>query len=280
MKSIHDLPKDIYALLESGKITQERAEEFGRRVAQLLVSKLGGANDQDPELRMSNFGNPCERQLWYKINCPEDGEPINGQLRFKFMYGDLIEELVLFLSEEAGHSVEGRQDKLEVAGVKGHRDGVVDGVLVDVKSSAPRGMDKFKTNGLKENDPFGYIDQLGLYLAGSQADPALKVKGEGAFIAVDKVDGEIVVDTYKLDKDRDWAKEATRKRAIIAEPHPPKRPYDPVPFGKSGNMQLAMPCRYCAFKKKCWPELRVFEYSTGPAYLTKVVVEPNVEEIK
>ena len=66
---------------------------------------------------------------------------------------------------------------------------------------------------------------------------------------------------------------------------PPEKCYKDIPFGKSGNSQLSIGCRYCSYRHECWSDsnngdgLRVFNYANGPVYLTKVVNTPNVEEI-
>ena len=76
----------------------------------------------------------------------------------------MIEELVLSLAKASGHKVEGEQSKLNVHGVKGHRDAVIDGMTVDVKSCSSYAYKKFKEGKLKDDDPFGYISQLSSYV--------------------------------------------------------------------------------------------------------------------
>lgn len=279
-KSINTLVQDIYNYLDgNAKIDPERVKALGDSLAKTITERLTNGN-QTPELRMSNFGTKCKRKLWYQIRTPADAEPLDGKSRFKFLFGDILEDITLFLAEEAGHKVTGRQDTLELNGITGHRDAVIDGVLVDVKSANARSFDKFKEHRVDQDDPFGYLDQLGLYSAASKEDPLVEVKGEHAFVAVDKELGNIVVDKYKVDKTRDWPAEIDEARELIASDEPPPRGFDPIPDGKSGNMQLPVPCRYCAFKHKCHPGLRTFIYSSGPRWLTKVTREPDVKEIK
>ena len=62
------------------------------------------------------------------------------------MFGDILEELLLFLAKEAGHTVTGQQDTLSISGVNGHRDAIIDGRLVDVKSASSYSFRKFKNN--------------------------------------------------------------------------------------------------------------------------------------
>lgn len=278
-KSLNTLVKDIYDYLDgNAKISPERVRELGDSLAKTISERLTNGN-QTPELRMSNFGTKCDRQLWYRIRHPADAEPLDGKARFKFLFGDILEDVVLVLAEEAGHKVTGRQDTLEISGIKGHRDAVIDGVLVDVKSANARSFTKFEEHRLEQDDPFGYLTQIGLYSAASKDDPLVEVKGEHAFLAVDKELGTLVVDKYKVDRSRDWEAEVRAKRQLLDSDDTPARGYDPIPDGASGNMQLPLPCRYCAFKRKCHPDLRTFAYANGRRYLTKVVKVPNVPEI-
>ena len=277
-KTINTLVQDIYALFtEPHEFDEDNVENFARRLATHIKNRISDEKGK-PGLRMSNLGTPCDRKLWYSVNTPDDAEELRPEVRFKFLYGDILEELVLFLAAEAGHSVEGAQDTLEINGVIGHRDAVVDGVLVDVKSASTYSFGKFRDHLTKDKDSFGYLDQLGAYLYASQDDPLVKNKNIAAFIAVDKTLGHIAVDIQpKTGKNYDSLVET--KRYILASKTPPNRAYFDEEDGKSGNRKLGVECSYCPFKAKCWPNLRVFGYSTGPRFLTVVKNEPKVPEI-
>jgi len=69
-------------------------------------------------------------------------------------------------------------------------------------------------------------------------------------------------------------------KKVVEAQEAPEHCYAPVPDGKSGNQKLAMGCSYCHFKLSCYPQLRAFAYAYGPKYLTEVVHEPRVQEIK
>ena len=69
-------------------------------------------------------------------------------------------------------------------------------------------------------------------------------------------------------------------KKLVEQPQPPALCNTPIPDGKSGNLKLATGCSYCQFKQSCYPDLRVFLYSTGPRFFTKVENEPKVQEIK
>jgi CRISPR/Cas system-associated exonuclease Cas4 (RecB family) len=266
--------QDIYDLLGSGhKCNQDNLASLGTAITQSVEKVLG--EDSTPSLRMSNIGSKCDRKLWYTVNAPESAEPLRPEVRFKFAFGHILEELVLFLAKEAGHSVEGTQDTLTISGVKGHRDAVVDGVLVDVKSASSYSFKKFEDGLTSDKDSFGYLDQLGAYLYASQDDPVVVHKDRAAFIAVDKTLGHITVDvqpnTYK-----NYDKLVAEKKAVIAQKEPPPRAFSDEPDGKSGNRKLGTECSYCSFKSTCWPGMSTYIYSSGPRYLTRVAREPDV----
>lgn len=277
-KTINTLVQDIYALFtEPHEFDEGNVEQFAHRLATHIKNRISDEKSK-PGLRMSNLGTPCDRKLWYSVNTPDDVEELPPQVRFKFLYGDILEELVLFLAAEAGHSVAGTQDTLEISGVIGHRDAVVDGVLVDVKSASTYSFRKFEDHLTKDKDSFGYLDQLGAYLYASQDDPLVTNKNIAAFIAVDKTLGHITVDVQP-NTGKNYDKLVEEKRSMLDWPQPPARAYKDEEDGKSGNRKLCTECSYCPFKAKCWPNLRVFGYSTGPRFLTVVKNEPKVPEI-
>lgn len=229
-------------------------------------------------IRMSNAGKPCERQLHYEVNDPEGGEAFLPSTINKFLTGDLIEMKMLFLAELSGHKVEGTQDTQEIEGVLGHRDAVIDGTVVDTKSASSYSFKKFENHGLVFDDPFGYLHQAGAYLHAGQTDPTVTDKDTFAFLVEDKALGKICLDRYnKLDID--YNQFMKDKKAMLEGPLP-ERAYEAEPEGKSGNMKLGVNCSYCAFKFKCWENLRQFNYSFGPVYLTEVQREPRVAEHK
>lgn len=279
-KSIDTLVSDIYDLLLSKEtnISQEDADAFGKELSQVIVNKLTTVR-ADPYLRLSNLGSDCDRELYYKINKPELEEALPPEAILKFLFGDILEVLLLFLAKQAGHTVEGRQDKADVHGVKGSRDAVIDGCLVDAKSASTYSFRKFEDGTLEANDPFGYVIQLNAYLEAAQTDPLVKVKDKAYFFVIDKTLGHLCLSPIKR-KPIDWKKYTAEKKAMLDAADLPVRKYMDVAEGKSGNMKLGVKCSYCAFKKDCWPKMRTFLYSSGPVFLTKVAREPNVPEVK
>ena len=158
MKSIYTLIPDIYDLVGgqnglSDSITSDLAVNIGNAVQTSLGPQ------QRRGLRLSGLGAKCPRALWHSIHTPELAEPLPPYARIKYTYGHIIEHLVIGLAKACGHEVTGEQDELSVDGVVGHRDCVIDGAVVDIKSSSSRGFQKFKDKTIAQADDFGYLDQ-------------------------------------------------------------------------------------------------------------------------
>ena len=165
MKTIDTLVEDIYKeVLERGGWDKAVNDYYKESVGKTAWDRFGPSTRSSGTLRMSSIGQPCERRLWYGIHKEGKGEPLRAPSLIKFAYGDLIEDLILSLAIAAGHKVEGRQDEMDIKGVKGHRDAVIDGVTVDVKSASPYSFKKFASGELEKDDPFGYMWQLTSYV--------------------------------------------------------------------------------------------------------------------
>lgn len=280
MAKIEHLVDDIYSLLERGgeDIPDSAYEELGKRLAESIKHSM--KREKRGTLRMSNVGTPCNRKLYYSVNHPELAEGMPGWTYMKFLTGHVLEDILLFLAEQSGHRVEGRQDEQEIEGVLGHRDAVIDGTTVDVKTASTYSFKKFESGQLSKDDPFGYIDQIQSYLYSAQDDPIVTDKDRAAFLVVDKTLGHICLDIHQK-QEIDYPAVYRYKKDVVNSDELPARGFSPEPDGASGNEALGMFCSYCDYKKACHPNLRTFLYSgRGPKYLTKVVKQPNVPEIK
>lgn len=276
MKQLDTLVEDIYGLFAGDlAFDKELFEKFGGNVRDLMDERFHTKRDGDPHLRMSNIGRK-DRQLWYDMNWKGEKEKFIPSTLIKFSYGDLIEQMILLFAKMAGHDVSREQEEIEVDGIKGHIDAMVDGVVVDVKSASSFSWQKFDSGALLEpgNDPFGYVAQLAGYVE------ALTPGKDGAFLAVDKTLGKLtllrvpaeVLARYNVRERIAYVKEMVESEVL------PEKCYPDVPDGKSGNMKLGTGCSYCSHKFHCWENLKTYYYSTGPRYLTKVVREPRVSE--
>jgi len=282
MKTIDTLVKDIEDVVSrKGGWDATVSEYFRNTSSEAMDRRFSTPEERKSTLRMSNIGTPCKRKLWYYLNTESKEAALPASTLLKFAYGDLIENLLLSLAKAAGHTVEGEQDEIVVDGIVGHRDAVIDGVTIDVKSASSPSFKKFEKNELRVDDPFGYIQQLTGYVYGAKDDPLVTDKTGGAFLVMDKTLGHLCLDYYDLTPELHLFPSrlvATKMMSTMkTEPH---REFDPVPDGKSGNMKLPAACSYCDYRKECWKGLRTFIYSSGPVYLTKVANLPKVPEFK
>jgi len=257
-------------------------QNMGTNIATLAKSRFDKPQEPRGYLSMSGLGTPCDRKLWYKINQTDNAIPLRANTLLKFFYGDMIEELALSIAQQAGHTVEGQQDKMEAHGIKGSRDCVIDGMTVDVKSASPYSFKKFQEGNLRGQDPFGYISQLSSYVYAAKDDPLVTNKTHGAFLVIDKVNGHICLDMYDFTEEmKTKEEEITRIKEMVKAKIPPDRGFEDVPQSKtSPNMKLGMECSYCEFKKACFPGLKMFAYSHGPVYLTKIKKPLKVDEVE
>lgn len=278
MKSIETLIPDIYETVsqKGGWFSPDLAKEFSREVANRLVD---ASNTQgSPKLRLSQMGPRCPCALWHSIHKPEEAEPFPPWVQIKFSYGHILEALVIAMAKAAGHEVTGEQDVVYVNGVAGHRDCIIDGNIVDVKSAASPSFVKFQSGSIAQGDSFGYLDQLDGYLVGSASDELVRNKNSAYLLAIDKQLGHLCLYEHKGRFEHIKNRVEEYKR-ITDLPHPPACTCQSVPDGSSGNMKLDTTASYNIFKYACKPHLRTFLYSNGPRYLTKVVRVPDVPEV-
>ena len=281
MKKIDTLIDDIESVIYGlGGWTRSIALNLGQNIGISANKRFSKPQEPRGYLSLSSVGTPCKRKLWYKVNQPALGEPLSANLLLRFFYGDMIEELVLAMVRASGHKLEGSQDRLDVHGIRGHRDCIIDGMTVDVKSCSSYAFKKFKEGSLRDNDAFGYISQLSSYVYAGKNDPLVTNKTHGAFLAVDKVSGEMCLDVYDFTEDLETKEaEMLAAKELVAGDLPADR-IQPVPAGKnSPNTKLDKSCQFCEYKKVCWPNLRQFQYSYGVEYLVHVEKEPKVPEI-
>lgn len=282
-KTLDTLVEDIYnkiGVLADGEhidLDEDTIEQFGESMKEILYKWSRPEPRGDATLRMSNIGRKS-RQLWFDMKSEGTPERMPPSLFIKFLYGHLLEEIVIFLIKLSGHTVTDEQKEIKVSGIKGHMDCVIDGEVVDIKTASGYAFKKFKDGTLAENDMFGYMAQLAGY---EEAQGTNK----GGFLALNKESGELAL--YRPDEfDKPNIKSKIKNiKAAIKLDNPPSLCYNPIPDGKSGNMQLARECVYCRHKFECHKDsnegkgLRVFKYSNGLRYLTQTPKPPKVIEV-
>jgi|TARA_R110002153_G_scaffold79825_3_gene203456 hypothetical protein len=281
MKSIDTLVADMYEVIKGeGGWSGVVGATLGTNISLAANQRFGKPQEPRGYLSLSSVGTPCRRKLWYKVNKPNSSIPLHPSTLLKFFYGDMIEELALAIATAAGFEVVGQQDRLDVHGIKGHRDCVINGMTVDVKSCSPFAFKKFKDGTLRDSDAFGYISQLSSYVYAGKDDPLVTNKTQGAFLVIDKQNGHVCLDVHDFTEDLKTKEQEMLEAKALVEGELNIARYDPVPQSKSSpNTKLPMMCSYCEFKKECFPEVRKFIYSFGPQYLIDVVYEPKVPEV-
>lgn len=292
MKNIETLSEDVYHVLDATEehtadpaLAAKYAMSIGGEMAKATVKR--DSPRVKGKLWASDLGKRCLRQHWYNFNTPDKGEKLKGHTKFKFLYGNVLEEAVLYYAEEAGHKVTDSQRRVEVDihgwTISGRIDGIVDNVLIDVKSTSSYGFKRYKDGINSSNDSFGYLEQLGFYV--NYNDFGMDNTDAG-FIWIDKQNGHVCYTPVTVP---DKAHLEDRAKAIIdavdMDEKDVPRGYATKPYGKSGNETLEIGCQYCSFKEHCYREsnngqgLRGFYYNQGPVWFTKVAREPNVPEI-
>ena len=283
MKKIETLVEDIYDLFNLTPIERDEKEvdqlidKFGDMLKVHIKEFMYSKPRDSGNLRLSAIGKP-NRQIWYDVNTEATEEQLPPSTRIKFLYGYILEELLLLCASVAGHTVEAQQKEVSVEGVLGHQDAVIDGVLVDCKSASGFSFKKFESNTISEDDPFGYIAQISAYSQANDIDKA-------AFLVIDKSTGKICLTPVHSMEMINAGKRVKFLKSIVSRDNIPDRCYAPVPDGKSGNYKLPIGCVYCRHKTLCWSDanqgqgLRTFKYSNGNRHLVQIAKMPDVEEI-
>lgn len=276
-KSIDTLVQDIYNVLGSGEVfSDEMYQQLGNSIAQKIKVSIERSMEE-PRIRMSNIGKK-DRYLWFLVNkgkaLPRSQE-FTGDRLLNFLYGDIVEEMILWLAKAAGHSVTEEQKEVVVEGIVGHQDCRIDGVGIDVKSASNYGFRKFADRSILQNDPYGYLPQINGYFEGEE---------EKGFLAINKETGGICVTKLKDSELPNTRERIKHIKEMVKEPSPPiEKCYPEV--DKGPNKAVSQMCASCLYRDICWADandgkgLRRFKYSEGDVYFTQVNKEPRVEEL-
>ena len=243
----------------SGKTTmsKETIEQIGKDVMDAMHRQFGGGNKRDKfRLRMSNIGRPtC--QLWFEKNKPESALPKPSTFVMNMLLGDIVEAAFKGILKEAGVAYEDTDNSVELelddTTVKGSYDLVINDAVDDVKSASDwsyrNKFDSYET--LSASDPFGYIGQLAGYAKASG-------KKAGGWWVVNKANGNI---KYIAASGLDINAEVTKLNNTVAtvDNNVFERCFSPVPEtfrGKeTGNNILNSNCKFCDYRKECFPTL-------------------------
>ncbi len=138
-KTVDTVVEDIYSTIsaltkgQDIKLTDKDLKVFGQDMADALkqwATPRGADKINVNTLRMSNIGKP-QRQLWYDMNLKKEGiTEFEPSTLIKFLYGHLLEVLVLFFVKLSGHKLDSQQKEVSVSGINGHIDCKIYGEVI------------------------------------------------------------------------------------------------------------------------------------------------------
>jgi hypothetical protein len=165
-------------------ISDELLDEVADNIKSAIKSWANPTpRDTNFTVRMSNVGKPA-RQLWFEKKDENRSSSIDAPTQIKFLYGHLLEEIVLMLVKSSGHQVTDQQKEVKVNGIVGHMDCKIDGEVVDVKTASRFAFKKFSEGRLPQDDPFGYMGQISGYETAEGTN-------NGGFLVMNKESGEL-----------------------------------------------------------------------------------------
>jgi len=277
----HPAEQAVYKFLElamdgKAKMSNEVTQQVASDVEAALNKQFNSGPRDEFRLRMSNIGKP-KCQLWFEKNDPEDKIPLPPHFLMNMILGDIVEAVFKGLLRAAGKNFNDNDNvtlKLpDGQEIKGEYDMEMDGKIDDVKSASPWSYQhKFESfEKLNESDGFGYVSQLVGYATAAGKDV-------GGWWVVNKGNGEFkYVDASEVDKEA-VLENIQSVVNYIENDEPFERCFAPVQetYRKkpSGNVVLNSSCRFCNFKKKCYPTLK-----TLPSRVSQAKVKPQVDYI-
>jgi hypothetical protein len=268
MKSIYTLVSDIQHYITTNEDWYDKvSEDFVSQSRNRLNNRTGDTNNKKGTLRLSGLADRCPKALWYSIHHPDQAQQLPPDAQFKYGYGHIIEIMTLSLARLSGHTVEGEQDELRVDGVVGHRDAVIDGCVVDVKSCSSIAFSKYKDGTFSEaTDDFGYLYQLDGYVLGSSMDAIVTVKDKGYILAIDKQMGHMALYEHRIRPERIRSRIAYYKY-IAERPTAPICECGTIQSKTVGETVLNTRASYSAYKHICFPNLKTLMIKGRPYYV-------------
>ena len=239
------------------------SQMFNNKLGKFNFKRRGGARLPS----MSQVGKPfcqlhAEKLGWEKL-------PEVNSFKIKMLYGDMTEVIAVALLLAAGIEIVDLNKRVllntEAGDISGELDLIIrDGnsySLWDIKSASKFAFEKkFESyQALKDNDDFGYLEQLYGYTKAERAEtPDIKA---GGWIAINKESGEMkVVPADPDDEDQYTTKiNNTITKYLEADETNFERCFEDEPetfYRKlTGNRKLHKTCTYCSFRYTCWPDL-------------------------
>ena len=239
------------------------SQMFNNKLGKFNFKRRGGARLPS----MSQVGKPfcqlhAEKLGWEKL-------PEVNSFKIKMLYGDMTEVIAVALLLAAGIEIVDLNKRVllntEAGDISGELDLIIrDGnsySLWDIKSASKFAFEKkFESyQALKDNDDFGYLEQLYGYTKAERTEtPDIKA---GGWIAINKESVEMkLVPAVPDDVDQYTTKiNNTITKYLEADETNFERCFEDEPetfYRKlTGNRKLHKTCTYCSFRYTCWPNL-------------------------
>lgn len=251
------------SLTQPMNVEDRLIEEFGDKCKQVLRKHFQEEQERKRfTLRMSNIGKPvCQLQM-EKMGAPK--EPMPYSLKMKFIYGDLVEALGMFILKASGVNIQAEQVAvdLDIGGttLSGTLDVEIDDAVYDLKSTSGYAFKhKFGPSGgynkIAEDKAFGYVHQGFAYGAAYE-------KPFAGWIAINKESGEwnvVELPDGAANSSEQILGEVDHAIRQINNKADFRRCYEDIleKFNKrpTGNRMLGTTCGFCEYKRSCWPNL-------------------------
>lgn len=215
--------------------------EMASLAAHAFDRQFSPRQDIAPTIRLSGIGRCLRQQSYRTLGIPENGKELDSRALMVFFQGDLAEAAVVLLAKAAGCDIQSAgasQMEIELLGVKGHPDGILGELLVEVKSMSSYSFEDFEHGRIDE----AYLYQMNAYMEALHLNQAVMV-------ALNKDAGVLGERTILRDQKivDDILKRISRLRTATLD-NLPERPYKPNEKGF-----YPWQCLYCAFHKTCLP---------------------------
>lgn len=245
-----------YLSTNGQELPEEYLDEVSKHFRHIFDRQFGLKEAGERKLRLSSIGK-CVRQNAYNLIGTENkGKEIDSRGRMTFFQGDMAELAIIALSRLSGCKVTScglNQEIVEILGIQGHPDGIVESdanvkYLLEVKSMSSYSFKEFEDGTYLTENEFGrsYLYQINAYMLAMELEWCV-------FVALNKDAGVLAERIIKADP---VIQEDIKQRILLLKAYTtvppagmlPARPYIPDSKG-----MLPAACLYCGFWGHCWP---------------------------
>lgn len=233
---------NAYLNAEGRLVSEAILQEVGK-LSQYAFKRQFTEPKHDSGYRLSSIGRCLRQQAYKALGIDGDGKELDARARMVFLMGDLTEIAIVGLAKAAGCKITRTgedQAEVEIDGIKGHPDGVLDdSVLFECKSMSSYSFTEFERGHIDD----GYRYQCNAYME------ALGLKS-CVIVGLNKDAG--VLSEFVFNKSPEIVQSIRDRIALLKSATTdklPEREYQP-----DAKNYLPWQCRYCSHYKTCYPE--------------------------